>query len=106
MEVSAVKLKQDISIGKNLKKLRNGQHLTQEAVAQKLQLFGCQTTRDIYAQMEIGKYNIRISELVVLKEIYRCDFNDFFSDLPTPEIIMQTNSMVITHEKGNDILKV
>ena len=56
--------------------------------------------------MEIGKYNIRISELVVLKEIYRCDFNDFFSDLPTPEIIMQTNSMVITHEKGNDILKV
>lgn len=101
-----MKLKQDISIGHNLKKLRKDQHLTQEAVAQKLQLFGCQTTRDIYAQMEIGKYNIRISELVVLKEIYRCDFNDFFCDLPTPEIIMQSNSAVLACETDKDIIKV
>ena len=83
-----MKIKQDISIGHNLKLLRNHQGLSQEAVAQKMQLYGCSTTRDIYAQMEIGNYNIRISELLVLRKIYECEFKDFFADLPTPEMIM------------------
>lgn len=82
-----MKLKQDISIGHNLKRLRSNSKLSQEALAGKMQLYGCNTTRDIYAQMEAGKYNIRISELLVLKEIYQCELIDFFLDLPTPEMI-------------------
>lgn len=84
-----MKLKQDISIGINLKRLRKNQNLSQEAVAGKMQLYGCSISRDIYAQMETGKYSIRISELLVLKEIYDCEFKDFFLNLPTPEKIMQ-----------------
>lgn len=83
-----MKIKQDISIGHNLKRLRLNLNLTQDGIAKKMQLYGCDTTRDIYAQMEIGNYNIRISELLVLKEIYRCEFKDFFLDLPSPERIM------------------
>ena len=58
----------------------------------RMQLYEYCTTHDIYAQMEIGNYNIRISELLVLKETYQCDINDFFADLPTPEMIMKANS--------------
>lgn len=86
-----MKLKQDISIGNNLKKLRMNSQLSQEAVSGKLQLYGCSVSRDIYAQMEVGNYSIRISELLVLKEIYHCEFADFFLNLPTPEKIMQQN---------------
>lgn len=87
-----MKLKQDISIGHNLKNLRIHSELSQEALSAKMQLYGCSTTRDIYAKMEIGNYNIRISELLVLKEIYGCELKDFFLDLPTPEMIMKANS--------------
>ena len=79
------KLKQDISIGENLSKLRNNKHYTQEQMATEMQLYGCMTSRDIYAKMETGTYNIRISELLVLKEIFKCEFSDFFKDLPKPE---------------------
>lgn len=87
-----MKLRQDISIGHNLKRLRSNSKLSQEALAAKMQLYGCSTTRDIYAQMEVGKYNIRISELLVLKEIYQCELSDFFQDLPSPEMMIQDNS--------------
>lgn len=87
-----MKLKQDISIGNNLKRLRSNAGLSQEALATKMQLYGCNTTRDIYAQMESGRYNIRISELLVLKEIFQCNLDDFFINLPTPKMIMQEQS--------------
>lgn len=83
-----MKLRQDISIGHNLKRLRAKSGLSQDALAAKMQLYGCSTTRDIYAQMEGGRYNIRISELLVLREIYGCDLIEFFQDLPSPEKIV------------------
>lgn len=79
------RFKQDLSIGHNLKRLRNSVKLTQDTVATEMQLYGCATTRDIYAQMEAGTYNIRISELLVLKEIFHCEYTDFFLGLPNPQ---------------------
>jgi hypothetical protein len=40
--------------------------------------------------MEGGTYNVRISELIVLKEIFQVEFNDFFEGLsiPSPEDLM------------------
>ena len=80
MIVSA-KLKQDISIGNNLKKLRKKTGLSQEQVAIQLQLRGLPVSREILSQMELGKYSIRISVLLALKEIYRAEIGDFFQDL-------------------------
>ena len=71
-------LKQDISIGKNLKALRKQAGLTQEQVAAQLQLRELPITSDILAKMEQGKYSIRISVLVALKQIYRVDSYDAF----------------------------
>lgn len=60
----AQKLKQinDISIGDNLRKLRNAANLTQEQVVAQLQLRNLPTSRSVYSQIEAGTYNIRISE--------------------------------------------
>ena len=64
-----MKIKQDISIGENLKKLRKKAHLSQEEVAAMLELKGLSVSREMLSQMEQGRYSIRVSVLFVLKEI-------------------------------------
>lgn len=77
------KLKQidDISIGENLKQLREAANMTQEQVAAQLQLRSLLTTRSSYSQIEAGTYNIRVSELVALVEIFHTDYNTIFNGL-------------------------
>ena len=79
----AQKLKQinDISIGDNLRKLRNAANLTQEQVVAQLQLRNLPTSRSVYSQIEAGTYNIRISELIALAEIFHTAFNTIFNSL-------------------------
>lgn len=75
------KIKQDISLGNNIRKLRKQSHLTQEQVVAHLQLQGIEISRSSYSQIECGTYNIRVSELVALAELFQVDFNAFFEDL-------------------------
>lgn len=82
-----LKQKDDISIGFNLKRLRKSANLTQNDVITRLQLRGFPISRSIYSQMEGGTYNIRMSELLALKEIFCTDFNDIFAELTLPEDI-------------------
>ena len=77
----AKKLKQDISIGANLQKYRKATGLSQERVAAKLQLQNLDISREIISQMETGIYNIRISVLLALADIYNVPIQDFFADL-------------------------
>lgn len=72
---------QDISIGDNLRKLRNNADLTQEQVVAQLQLRNFSISRSIYSQIEAGTYNIRISELIALAEIFHTDYNTMFIGL-------------------------
>lgn len=77
------KLKQvhDISLGNNLRELRKAANLTQEQVVAQLQLRNFPTSRSTYSQIESGTYNIRISELIALAEIFHTDFNTIFNGL-------------------------
>ena len=76
------KLKQDISIGANLRRLRKQSGLSQEKAAAKLQLVGIDISREIISQMELGNYSIRVSVLQALKDIYQVDsFDEFFRGL-------------------------
>jgi len=77
----ANRLKQDISIGGNLKKYRSEMGLSQEKVAAKLQTLGLDISREMISQMELGKYNVRVSVLLALAEMYRRPIQDFFADL-------------------------
>ena len=75
-------LKQDISIGKNLKQIRKRNGLTQEQVAAQLEVWGLPVSTDILAKMEQGKYSVRISVLLALKQIYKVEsFDEFFKDI-------------------------
>lgn len=75
----AQKIKQDISIGNNIRTLRKKARLTQEQVVTHLQLNGSELSRSSYSQIECGTYNIRVSELCILKDLFQCEFNDFFN---------------------------
>ena len=75
-------LKQDISIGKNLKRLRKGAGLTQDQASAQLEVRGRPVTVDILSKMEQGRYSVRISVLSAMKKIYRVKtFDEFFRDL-------------------------
>ena len=75
------RIKQDISIGENLRRLRKRTGLSQEEAVAKLQLLGISISREMLSQMERGRYNIRVSILLGLKQIYNANFDDFFEGL-------------------------
>ena len=79
--VMSHKLKQDVSIGGNLKRLRLKAGYTQEEVAAKLQTMGLAVSREMLSQMEQGKYSIRISVLAALRTLYKTNCEDFFAGL-------------------------
>ena len=80
------RLKQDISIGGNLRRLRDASGLSQEKVAARLQVMGFSVSREMISQMELGHYSIRISILLAMKEIYNVSsFDEFFSGLSLEE---------------------
>ena len=75
------KLKQDISIGPNLKALRHKSGLSQEQVVARLQTMELNVSREMLSQMEQGRYSIRVSVLLGLKSIYHASYDDFFAGL-------------------------
>jgi len=75
------KLKQDISIGANLKKYRKACRLSQATVAARLQVQGLDIHERVISAMELGQYSIRISVLLALSELYGVPVQDFFADL-------------------------
>ncbi|MCL2571683.1 MAG: helix-turn-helix transcriptional regulator [Defluviitaleaceae bacterium] len=77
----AKKLKQDISIGANLRKYRQAINMSQEEVASKLQVQGLDIHQKIISEMELGKYSIRISVLLALADLYNKPVQCFFMDL-------------------------
>lgn len=77
----AQKIKADITLGHNLRRIRKERKLTQEQVTAKLQLMGFDITRSIYSQIECGTYNIKVTELLALKEIYDTDLDTIFSGI-------------------------
>jgi transcriptional regulator with XRE-family HTH domain len=80
-EAMEQKLKQDLRIGPNIRKYRLQSHLTQEQVTAKMQLMGLNISRSIYSQIEGGTYNIRISELVAMREIFNINYESFFEGI-------------------------
>lgn len=75
------KLRRDLNIGDNLRRLRDSAGLSQEKLCAELQRQGCDIGRTTYAKYESGELNIRISVIVSLKKIYNCTYDDFFQGL-------------------------
>lgn len=72
------KIKQDMVIGYNIRRLRKRTGLTQEQTVAKMQLMECNITRGNYAKIEVGLANIRATEMMALKRIFGVDYGEFF----------------------------
>lgn len=72
---------QDISIGENLKALRERSGYSQSDLVTKLHLMGSNMSRSTYSKIETGTRNIRISDFLALKQIYDVDYSEFFVGL-------------------------
>ena len=75
------KLRPDMNIGGNIQKIRYSRKLTQDQVIAKMNLKGIQISKSTYAKLETNRMNIKVRELVAMKEIFECEFNDFFEEL-------------------------
>ena len=65
-------------IGNNIRKLRERAGLTQEQVAAKLQVLGCDITRSAVAKIEVGQRHLYPDEIILLKEILGASYDEIF----------------------------
>ena len=66
-------------IGQNIKILREKVGLTQDYVATKLQLSGCDVTRSAVAKIEVGQRHLYPDEIILLEEILKTTYDDIFN---------------------------
>ena len=65
-------------VGDNIRKLREKMGFTQEYVATKLQLAGCDITRSAVAKIEVGQRHLYPDEIILFKEILQAEYDDIF----------------------------
>lgn len=70
-----------MDIGHNISRLRKAAGLTQDQTIAKLQIMGIEISKSTYAKIETNRMNIKVSELVALKQIFSADFGAFFENL-------------------------
>ncbi len=80
------KIRHNVSLGKNIRKLRMENKMTQLQVITELQLRGSKTSRETYAKIESGIANIDVEDLVILCEIWRNDYSAFFEGMRAPKV--------------------
>ncbi len=68
----------EIKIGKNIKLIRENIGMTQEVLAAKLQVRGCDITRSAVAKIEVGQRHLYPDEIILIKEILSTDFDNIF----------------------------
>lgn len=68
----------ELKIGKNIRHIREKQNMTQETLATKLQLGGCDITRSAVAKIEVGQRHLYPDEIVLIKEILNTTFENIF----------------------------
>ncbi len=76
-----MKLVQDVGIGENIRILRKKVGLTQDQVVAQMQIRGLQISRPSYSKIENDKHNLRISDLITLKNIFQCEYEDLIEGI-------------------------
>lgn len=75
------KIRPDMDIGKNIRRLRKRAKLTQEQTVAQLELMGVSISKSTYAKIETNRMNIKVSELIGLSKIFGADIIEFFYGL-------------------------
>ena len=65
-------------VGNNIRILRERANMTQEVLAAKLQLSGCDITRSAVAKIEVGQRHLYPDEIILIKQILKVSYEDIF----------------------------
>ena len=65
-------------IGQNIRTLREKAKMTQETLATRLQLNGCDITRSAVAKIEVGQRHLYPDEIILIKNILNVEYEDIF----------------------------
>ena len=65
-------------IGKNIRSLREKAGMTQDILAAKLQLRGCDITRSAVAKIEVGQRHLYPDEIILIKKILNVAYDEIF----------------------------
>ena len=68
-------------VGQNVRSLREKAKMTQEQLAARLQLSGCDITRSAVAKIEVGQRHLYPDEIILIKKILNTDFESIFNIL-------------------------
>ncbi len=69
----------ETAVGNNIRLLREKKDLTQEQVAAKLQINGCDITRSAVAKIEVGQRHLYPDEIILLKKILKVEYDEIFN---------------------------
>ncbi len=65
-------------VGNNIRNLREQCGMTQELLATRLQLAGCDITRSAVAKIEVGQRHLYPDEVILIKEILGVSYEEIF----------------------------
>lgn len=65
-------------VGNNIRKIREAKEMTQEMLAAKLQLHGCDITRSAIAKIEVGQRHLYPDEIILLRRILNTSYEEIF----------------------------
>ena len=68
----------ETKIGNNVRNLREKSGTTQEQLAAKLQVNGCDITRSAVAKIEVGQRHLYPDEIILIKKILNVGYDDIF----------------------------
>lgn len=68
----------ELKVGNNIRILREKSGITQEQLAAKLQVNGCDITRSAVAKIEVGQRHLYPDEIILIKKILNVSYDDIF----------------------------
>ncbi len=74
------KIKQDIPIGANIRRIRKAQKMKQTELVLRLQLAGVDMTRETLVKIERGVQHIRASQLRVIRDALETTYDELLAE--------------------------
>ena len=69
----------ETKVGNNIRRIREAKGMTQEMLAAKLQLNGCDITRSAIAKIEVGQRHLYPDEIILIREQLNTSYEEIFS---------------------------
>lgn len=69
----------EYKIGQNIRKIRESRGMTQDTLAAKLQLNGCDITRSAVAKIEVGQRHLYPDEILLIRRILNTSYDHIFA---------------------------